>query len=128
MQRYLVAPAEAILALPIKNQRKSVFGYLYFRRFRKAGQFSPVFFKDLIASTLIVIPELAFPWSKLIPGNCLHRLDPALESHSQCRKVAKSLHQRCKRRETRRATPPRPAHFTPHAHRNRHPQGYQRAS
>jgi hypothetical protein len=76
---------------------KAVFGHLYFRRFRKAEQFHPAFFKDLIASTLVVVPEIGFPWSKLIPSDCLHRM----AAGEDCRVIAAHLHQRCKQRETR---------------------------
>jgi hypothetical protein len=76
---------------------ESVFGHLYFRRFRKAGQFRPAHLMDLVASTLIVVPELAFPWSKLVPADCLHRM----AADEDCRVIAARLHQRCKRRETR---------------------------
>jgi hypothetical protein len=79
---------------------ESVFAHLYFRRTRKAARWQPAMPKDLIASTLIVIPELSIVWSKLIPPGCLHRLDPSESEESQCRAIARHLHERCKRRES----------------------------
>ncbi len=76
---------------------ESVFAHLYFRRTRKAARWQPAMLKDLIASTLIVIPEISFVWSKLIPPDCLHRLDSGESEESQCRAIARQLHRRCKR-------------------------------
>jgi|GEM_PF-1982070 len=80
---------------------EKVFGHLYFRKFRKTRKFRPIFMKDLIASTLIVVPELGAFWSKLIPAGCVHCLDPTQNIDSQFRNLAKHLHQRCIQRETR---------------------------
>lgn len=30
--------------------------------------------KDLVASTLIILPKIAALWAKLIPADCIHRL------------------------------------------------------
>jgi hypothetical protein len=81
------------------GQLEQVFGHLYFRRTRKTERFRPAHLKDLIASTLIVVPELGFPWTSMLPADCIHRLDPALEADAQCKELAKHLHQRCKQRE-----------------------------
>ena len=78
---------------------EKVFGHLYFRRFRKVGKFRAALLKDLVASTLIVVPELAFPWSKLLPADCVHRLNPARDPDTQCRDLAKLLHERCRQRD-----------------------------
>jgi hypothetical protein len=79
---------------------ESVFGHLYFRRFRQADRWQPFMIKDLVTSTLIVVPELGFPWLHLIPKNCLHRLDHSLEHATQLQALAGQLHQRCRQRET----------------------------
>lgn len=50
---------------------KVVFGDVFFRRFRCERHWRPALVKDLIASTLIVVPELPFPWSALLPKNCM---------------------------------------------------------
>jgi hypothetical protein len=81
------------------DQLEQVFGHLYFRRSRKIRQFRPAHLKDLIASTLIIVPELGFPWTRMLPADCIHRLDPALDAAAQCKELAKHLHQRCKQRE-----------------------------
>lgn len=76
---------------------ESVFGHLYFRRFRKRQHWQPALLKDLVASTLIVVPELGAFWSKLLPADCLHRM----AAGDDCRTIAKRLHQRCNQRESR---------------------------
>lgn len=76
---------------------ESVFGHLYFRRFRKCQRWQPALLKDLVASTLIVVPELGAFWRQVLPADCIHRMVPA----EDCQAVAKRLHQRCRWRETR---------------------------
>jgi hypothetical protein len=76
---------------------ENVYGHLYFRKVKKIASLQPAMLKDLIASTLIVVPELAFPWSILIPADCLHRL----ATDEDCRVIAAHLHQRCKQCESR---------------------------
>ncbi len=71
---------------------ESVFGHLYFRRFRKCQRWQPALLKDLVASTLIVVPELGALWSKLLPADCVHRIVPG----DDCRAIAKHLHRRCR--------------------------------
>ncbi len=78
---------------------ESVFGHLYFRRTRKAARWQPAMLKNLIASTLIVIPELSFLWSKLIPQDCLYRLDIGASDKSQCMAIARHLQQRYVKRD-----------------------------
>ena len=80
---------------------ENIFGHLYFRRFKKVQRWQPALLKDLVASTLIVVPELAFPWSKLIPADCLYHRYPTHDPDRQCLELAKHLHQRCKLRESR---------------------------
>ena len=80
---------------------QQVFGHLYFRRTRKAGRWQPAMLKDIVASTLIILPEIGDVWAKLIPADCIHRLDPSQDSESQCREIAKHLHERCRHREAR---------------------------
>ena len=77
------------------------FGHLYFRHFRKAGRFRPTLLMDLVASSLIVVPDLGALWSSVLPASCIHQLNPTHEPESQCRELAQRLHERCKRRETR---------------------------
>lgn len=50
---------------------KMVFGDVFFRRFRSEARWRPSLVKDLISSTLIVVPKLPFPWSALLPQDCL---------------------------------------------------------
>jgi hypothetical protein len=76
---------------------ESVFGHLYFRRFRKCQRWQPALLKDLVASTLIVVPELGAFWRQVLPADCIHRMAPG----EDCRAIAKHLHQRCKQREAR---------------------------
>ena len=78
---------------------QQVFGHLYFRRTRKAAQWQPVMFKDLISTTLIILPEIGAVWAKLIPADCIHRLDPSQDSDNQCKELAKHLHERCYKRK-----------------------------
>jgi hypothetical protein len=76
---------------------ESVFGHLYFRRFKKSKHLQPALLKNLVASTLIVVPELGALWSKLLPADCVHRM----AAGDDCQAIAKRLHQRCKQRESR---------------------------
>ena len=80
---------------------ESVFAHLYFRRLRKADRWQPALVKDLVASTLIVVPQLGMPWTKLLPAECIHRLNPAHDPDTQSKELALHLHQRCKQRENR---------------------------
>jgi hypothetical protein len=79
------------------SRLESVFSHLYFRRFKKCQRWQPSMLKDLVASTLIVVPELGAFWSKLLPADCLHQMVPG----EDCQVIAKYLHQRCRWRETR---------------------------
>jgi hypothetical protein len=74
----------------------STLGHLYFRRFRKVRRWRPAMLGDLIASTLIALPELPPLWSRLLPADCVHRMS----SENDCRTISRLLHERCKRRMT----------------------------
>jgi hypothetical protein len=78
---------------------QQIFGHLYFRRTRMAAQWQPLMYKDLISTTLIILPEIGYFWSKLIPADCIHRLDPTQSPNDQCKKIAIHLHERCLKRE-----------------------------
>ena len=71
---------------------ESIFGHLYFRKFKKIRRWQPALLKDLVASTLIVVPELGAFWRQFLPAECLHRMVPG----EDCRAIAKHLHQRCR--------------------------------
>jgi hypothetical protein len=73
-----------------------VFGHLYFRRFRKCQHWQPAMLKDLVASTLIVVPELGAFWRQVLPADCIHRMAPG----EDCQAIAEHLHQRCRWRCT----------------------------
>jgi hypothetical protein len=75
---------------------ESVFGHLYFRRFRKCQRWQPALLKDLVASTLIILPELGAFWRQVLPADCIHRMVPG----EDCQAIAKHLHQRCRWRCT----------------------------
>ncbi len=74
-----------------------VFGHLYFRRSKKSQRWQLAMLKNLVASTLIVVPELGALWSKLLPADCVLRM----AAGDDCQAIAKRLHQRCKQRESR---------------------------
>jgi hypothetical protein len=76
---------------------ESVFGHLYFRRFKMSQRWQPGMLKDLVASTLIVVPELGALWRQLLPADCIHRMAAGDDYQA----IAKRLHQRCQQRETR---------------------------
>lgn len=76
---------------------ESVFSHLYFRSFKKIRRWQSAMFKDLVASTLIVVPELGTLWSKLLPEDCVYRM----AAGEDCRVIASHLFLRCKQRETR---------------------------
>lgn len=78
-----------------------VFGHLYFRRVHKTDRWHLGLVKDLIGSTLIVVPELPMPWEQLVPRNCRHHLDFERDPETQCRELAAVLHARCQQREIR---------------------------
>ena len=83
------------------SRLESIFGHLYFRRFKKSQRWQPGMFKDLVASTLIVVPELGALWRQLLPAHCLHHLDSTHDPDHQCSELAQHLHQRCNQRESR---------------------------
>ena len=70
------------------------FGHLHFRRFRKTTKWKPVMLRDLISSTLIVVPELNPIWRRILPVDCVH----AANTGSPEKDLAIWLHGRCKRR------------------------------
>ena len=78
---------------------KNTFGHLYFRRFQMIECWNPKRVKDLITSTLIVVPYLGNFWAKLLPADCIHHLTAGVSGDLQCKALAKHLHQRCIRRE-----------------------------
>jgi hypothetical protein len=88
-------------SMAIATRLEDVCGRHYFRRVLKAGRWQPAMLKDLVASTLIILPEISALWAKLIPADCIHRLDSTQSIESQCRDLAKHLHRRCMQRETR---------------------------
>lgn len=81
---------------------EQVFGHLYFRRTLKAAHWQPGMLKDLISTTLIVLPEIGTVWEKIIPADCIYRLEPTQDGGTQCREIAEHLHERCKLCESRR--------------------------
>jgi hypothetical protein len=83
----------------IAARLESAFGHLYFRQTRMATRWQPALLKDLITSTLIILPELSTLWTQLTRTECIHRLDPTQNFDRQCRELAKHLHQRCIQRE-----------------------------
>ena len=78
---------------------ESIFGHLYFRRFKKSNSARASMLKDLVSSCLIIVPELGTLWRKTLPPNCIHRLNPAHDPCTQSRELAKHLHERCVKRE-----------------------------
>ncbi len=72
------------------------FGHLHFRRFRKAANWQPGMLRDLISSTLIVVPEMNPIWRRILPVDCVHVADPV----SPDNELAVWLHERCKRRDS----------------------------
>lgn len=74
---------------------KRVFGNLHFRRFRAAGKWQTGMLKDLITSTLVVVPTLAHLPQTILPADCVYFLNP----ESPTKDLAAFLHQRCERRE-----------------------------
>ncbi len=83
----------------IAAQFENTFGDLYFRRFRKADCWSPTFLKDLIASTLTIVPGIPGFWRILLPTGCIHRLRLGDDSETSCKELAVHLHHRCRSRE-----------------------------
>lgn len=74
---------------------KSKFGKLHFRHFRKEKKWQASLLKGLVTSTLIVLPQLSSVWQKILPTDCVHRLDSA----NPAKELAAWLHHRCKQRE-----------------------------
>lgn len=83
----------------LATRLEQVFGHLYFRRTRKAPRWRPALFKDLVSSTLILLPELSTPWAKLIPGDCILRLDSSEAPEPILERIAVHLQARCRVRE-----------------------------
>ncbi|TAE86067.1 MAG: hypothetical protein EAZ71_06855 [Verrucomicrobia bacterium] len=78
---------------------EQVFGHLYFRRTLEAPGWRPKLFKDLVSTTLIVIPEVPTLWALLLPKECVHRLDPRCGVEVQLGGIAEFLQMRCQSRE-----------------------------
>ena len=74
-----------------------VFGKHYFRRYRKSKKFHFCHFLDLIASTMIVLPESKSPRLMFTPKNCLHRFESD-NGENQYDKLALHMHHRCLQR------------------------------
>jgi hypothetical protein len=79
----------------------AVFGNLYFRKVRKSMRWQPVMLKELISSTLILVPRLPGFWQSLLPTGCIFTLDPSADPDARHQAIASHLHQRCARREFR---------------------------
>lgn len=77
---------------------KDVFGHLYFRKVHKAPQWQSTLLKDLVSSTLILIPHLPRHFQILLPSSCVIVLDPSADTISQSKSIAQHLHQRIRRR------------------------------
>lgn len=73
------------------SEIKRIYGELYFRRFKKINKWNLVMIKDLISSTLIILPELPPFFLKIIPKNCVINLELNKDYNS----IAKKLHARC---------------------------------
>lgn len=80
-------------------QLESVFGHLYFRRFKKSRRWKNAMLKDLVGSTMIVIPELFFPWSMIIPKDCIFHINAKQDEADLCHAVVVRLQHRCRCRE-----------------------------
>lgn len=81
------------------NAFENVFAHLYFRRFMVANEWTPKLLRALVTSTLIIVPEISSFWCKLIPTNCIFRVDPAISLTKQMADLAQYLHRRCEIRE-----------------------------
>lgn len=76
-----------------------VFGQLYFRRVVVASSFRLTMFRDLAASTLIILPSLGKFAAHFVPGSCKHTVDPGSEGHDALDGLAQTLAARCVDRE-----------------------------
>lgn len=74
---------------------EGVFSHLYFRRFKKIYRWQPKLYKDLVSSTLIVLPKLGSFWSRVLPPDCIYQMG----ENDDCKAIAEHLYQRCKQRE-----------------------------
>ncbi|QTN32175.1 hypothetical protein HZ994_07470 [Akkermansiaceae bacterium] len=73
---------------------EEVFGHLYFRRCIRAPRWRILLFKDLVCTSMIILPEIGKMGTHLIPARCLHRVDPIQESSVQEQALAAFLHDR----------------------------------
>ncbi len=78
---------------------ESVFSHLYFRHVCKADRWQPSLLKNLISSTLIVVPELSDLWHSALPANCIYHLNPSHAPETHCREVVNFLYKRYNQRE-----------------------------
>jgi hypothetical protein len=85
----------------VATRLEQIFGRLYFRRTLKAPRWRPALFKELVTSTLILLPELSATWAKLIPGDCILRIDPSRSIEPVLERIAGHLQERCRSREAR---------------------------
>lgn len=86
---------------PVATRLGKVFGNLYFRRVKKAKRWQAVMLRDLIASTLILVPRLPGHARLVLPDACIHPLDPSQDPDAQHQAIADHLHQRCLRQVAR---------------------------
>lgn len=100
----MIKPTGLVVVLGNKNFEskatalQEVFGHLYFRKVRKASQWKPTLLKDLISSSLILVPQVPQYIQISLPKDCVFTLDSSSDTIPQCKSIAHHLHQRTRRR------------------------------
>lgn len=79
----------------VAKRIEKVFGNVYFRKTRVVRCWRPGLIMDLISSGLIILPELDFPCSCVIPFDCVFHFDPSRFVSGWDLEVADFLHRRC---------------------------------
>ncbi|MEO5917128.1 MAG: hypothetical protein ABIS50_23060 [Luteolibacter sp.] len=83
----------------ISRELEATFGHLYFRRFLKVDRWKPALIKGLVASTVIVVPEMPGIVESLLPADCVYRPDGGQDTGELLLNFARCLAERCARRE-----------------------------
>lgn len=78
---------------------RPVFGDLFFRRYEEAQAWRPSHLKNLVSSTMILVPDLPATWKRLIPADCRFDARGLDSATSISRELAIILAERCTRRE-----------------------------
>jgi len=83
----------------VSTHLERIFGHLYFRRFRKEKQFRPAFYKDLMASTIIVTPSISSVLHFVLRKDTIFIINKSQSEIQMIQEITLFLNTRCRSRE-----------------------------